>query len=160
LALGLGGFGAATIGAIAGMRAFVDYAGQQSQALTDLSDHAAIASMSTKEFQETLFAAMSKGISEQDFTSGMDKIPAEIVATSQGTTEFTKLLEANGMAINKNADDDTKFKQTFDDIMTLMQNATPAVQQKIASIVGVSSSWIPFLKEGTDEFATQKQAAA
>ena len=33
------------------------------------------------------------------------------------------------------------------------------MQQRLAAIVGVSQSWIPFLKEGTDQFTAQKKAA-
>lgn len=40
-----------------------------------------------------------------------------------------------------------------------MQGATPAVQERIASIVGLSRDWIPFLKEGASQFDAQKRAA-
>jgi hypothetical protein len=159
MATSIVGAGVAVGAAVAGIRAFIDVVGEQSKALSDLSDHADIAAMSAKEFQETtMYAAMSKGVSESDFTTGMDKIAGDIVAASQGTTEFTKLLEANGMAINKNASEADKMKMALNDIMTLMQNASPAVQQKIASIVGVSASWIPFLKEGADQFDCAKES--
>jgi hypothetical protein len=159
MATGIVGVGAAAVGAVVGIKEFINFVGEQSAALADLSEHADIAAMSAKEFQETMFAAMSKGVSESDFTTGMDKIAADLVAASQGTTTFTKLLEANGMQIDKNASKAAQFKQAFGDIMTLMQNATPDVQQKLASIVGVSASWIPLLKESADQFAAQKQQA-
>ncbi|WFU23143.1 hypothetical protein QA649_34445 [Bradyrhizobium sp. CB1717] len=44
--------------------------------------------------------------------------------------------------------------------MSMMQNASPAVQQRIVEIVGVSKSWLPFLREGVDQFEAQKRAAA
>lgn len=159
MAAGIVGVGVAAVGAYAGLKAFIDVVGEQSKALSDLSDHADIAAMSAKEFQETMYAAMSKGVSSNDFSTGMDKIAADLVAASQGTTEFTKLLAANGLAIDKNASASNQMKQALSDIMTLMQNASPAVQQKLAQIVGVSQSWIPFLKEGTNEFEAQKKAA-
>jgi hypothetical protein len=99
LVVGLAGVSAATIGLLAGMRAFVDYAGAQSQALVDIADHAEGASISTREYQETLYAAMSKGVSDKDFTSGLEKITDDLAKASQGTTELTKLFEANGIAI-------------------------------------------------------------
>jgi hypothetical protein len=39
--LAIAGAGVAVVGAIAGLRSFVDYVGQQTQQLVDLSDHAA-----------------------------------------------------------------------------------------------------------------------
>jgi hypothetical protein len=157
--LAIAGVGVATAGAIAGLRSFVDYVGQQSQQLVDLQDHAALAGVSVKELQETLFAARSAGVSDKDFFSGIDKISADLVQANQGATEFGRLFEANGLKIKDQNGQLISTKQALADIMTLTENAAPAVQQRIAAIVGVSASWIPFLKEGADQFAAQKQAA-
>ncbi|WFU23161.1 hypothetical protein QA649_34535 [Bradyrhizobium sp. CB1717] len=45
----IGGVSLATVAAVTSMRAFVDFAGGQSQALVDIAEHAELASMSTKE---------------------------------------------------------------------------------------------------------------
>jgi hypothetical protein len=73
MAAGIVGVGAAAVGAVVGVKEFLNFVGEQSQALSDLADHADVASMSAKEFQETMYAAMSKGVGDTDFTSGMDK---------------------------------------------------------------------------------------
>jgi hypothetical protein len=64
--LAIAGVGVAVAGAIAGPRSFVDYVGQQTQQLVDLSDHAQLAGVSVKELQQTLFAASSAGVSDKD----------------------------------------------------------------------------------------------
>jgi hypothetical protein len=159
MSLAIAGVGVAVVAAIAGLRSFIDYAGQQSQQLVDLSDHAALAGVSVKELQETLFAARSAGVSDKDFFAGLDKISSDLVQANQGATEFGRLFEANGLKIKDQNGQLISTKQALADIMTLTENAAPAVQQRIAGIVGVSASWIPFLKEGADQFAAQKQAA-
>jgi hypothetical protein len=83
------------------------------QKLAQLSEHADVASISAREFQQAMYAAMSKEVSESDFTSGMDNIAGDLVAASQGATGFTRLLEANGMAIKANASDADKMKQAL-----------------------------------------------
>jgi hypothetical protein len=156
MTLAIAGVAAGAVAAIAGLRSFVDYVGQQTQQLVDLSDHAALAGVSVKELQETLFVARSAGVSDKDFFSGLD---ADLVQANQGATEFGRLFEANGLKIRDQNGQQISTKQALADIMTLTENAAPAVQQPIAAIVRVSASWIPFLKEGTDQFAAQKQAA-
>jgi hypothetical protein len=126
-ALAVAGIGGATIGVLAGLRAFVDYVGQQSQALVDIASHADLANMSTKEFQATLFAAESKGVKDSDFFSGFEKITSDITAASQGVTEFGRLFEANGLKIKDSNGQLISTKTALAGIMTLMQNATPAV---------------------------------
>jgi hypothetical protein len=130
--LAIAGVGVATAGAIAGLRSFVDYVGQQSQQLVDLQDHAALAGVSVKELQETLFAARSAGVSDKDFFSGIDKISADLVQANQGATEFGRLFEANGLKIKDQNGQLISTKQALADIMTLTENAAPAVQQRIA----------------------------
>ena len=76
LSLAVAGVGVAVAGAIVGLRGFVDYVGSQSQALVDMAEHARLAGISTREFQQTLFAARSAGLTERDFVSGLDKITA------------------------------------------------------------------------------------
>src|SRR5712672_2554056 len=53
------GVGAAIGGSLAAMRAFIDLVGEQADKLAQLSEHAGIASMSAREFQQTMYAAMS-----------------------------------------------------------------------------------------------------
>jgi ABC-type transporter Mla subunit MlaD len=66
MTLAIAGVGVAVAAAIAGLRSFIDYVGQQTQQLVDLSDHAQLAGMSLKEFQETLFAARAAGVSDKN----------------------------------------------------------------------------------------------
>lgn len=160
LTLAIAGVGVAFVGALTGLRSFYDYVGKQSQVLADMSDHAELAGISVKEFQQNLFAAMSKGVSEKDFISGFDRIGADLTAASRGVTEFGRLFEANGLSI-KNANGELKnTKQAMADLAGLMQNASPQTQQAIAKIVGISASWVPFLKQGVEGIEAQKKAAA
>jgi hypothetical protein len=160
MTLAVAGVGAAVIGALAGLRSFIDYVGAQSQALVDMADHAQLAGMSTKEFQQTLFAARAAGLTEKDFVSGLDKIGEDLTAAGRGVSDFGKLFEVNGLSI-KNANGELKTtKQALTDLAGLMQNASPQVQQAMAKIVGVSASWIPFLRQGVDGIEAQKKAAA
>ena len=160
MTLAIAGVGVAVAGALAGARSFFDYVGQQTQQLVDLSDHAQLAGMSLREFQETLFAARAGGVSDKEFFSGIDKISADLVQAGQQATEFGRLFEANGLKIKDANGQLISTKQALTDIMTLMQGASPAVQQRIASIAGLSASWIPVLKEGADQFEAMKQKAA
>src|SRR4051812_1890313 len=73
MTLAVAGVGIAVVGAIAGLRAFVDYVGQQSQQLVDLSDRAERAGMAVGELQQALFAARAAGVSDKDFFAGIDK---------------------------------------------------------------------------------------
>ncbi|WP_316214292.1 phage tail tape measure protein [Bradyrhizobium sp. SZCCHNR2032] len=158
--LAVAGVAAGIVGSFAALRGFVDYVGQQSQSLVDLKDHADIAGVSVREFQEDLFAARSKGLTEKDFVSGLDKIASDLQQATQGATEFSKLFDANGLSIRQANGELKTTQQALGDIMGLVQNASPAVQQQVARIVGLSQSWLPVLRAGSDEFEQQKQKAA
>src|ERR1700750_3227895 len=135
MTLAIAGVGAAVVGALAGLRSFVDYVGQQTQQLVDLSDHAQLGGLSLKGVQETLYAARA-GVSDKDFFSGIDKISADLVQAGQQATEFGRLFEANGLKIKDANGQLISTKQALTDIMALMQGASPAGQQRTASIAG------------------------
>ena len=161
LTLAVAGVGVAFVGSLAALRGFVDFVGNTNKQLVDLGTNAANAGMSTKQFQETLFAAKSAGLSDKDFVSGLDKIGADLTAASRGATDFGKLFEANGLSI-KNANGELKTtQQALGDISTLIRNApTPAIANGVAQIAGLSKDWVGFLKESTAELDAQKQSAA
>lgn len=157
--LQVAGVGVAVAGMLVGLRSFIDYVGNTNKQLIDLNDNAKLAGMSTREFQQTLFAARTAGLTEKDFVSGLDKIGQDLTQASRGVTDFGKLFEANGLSIK---DTNGKLKDTktaLNDIAGLMQNATPQVQQGIARIVGLSKDWVPLLREGADAIDLQKQVA-
>ncbi|MEY9466285.1 hypothetical protein ABH973_006698 [Bradyrhizobium ottawaense] len=158
-ALAIAGVGLAAVAAIAGLRSFYDAVGKQTQILVDLEERAQLAGMSVKELQQTLFAAMSGGVKEKDFFSGLDKISDDLTQAGQKATEFGKLFEANGLSIRQQNGELISTKQALADIAGLMQNASPQVQQAIARIVGLSKDWIPFLREGADAIEEQKRKA-
>lgn len=159
MTLALAGVGIAVIAAVQGLRSFYDYVGRQTQELVDIADKAALAGVSVKEFQESLFAARASGVSDKDFFSGFDKLSSDITQASQKTTEFGELFRQNGLSIKQTNGELITAGAALKDIMGLMEGAAPAVQQRIAQIVGVSASWIPFLKAGEDEFERLKQRA-
>ncbi len=157
--LAVAGVSVAVVGIMAGLRSFVDYVGGVNKQLIDLDRNAVAAGMSTREFQQTLFAARVAGLTEKDFVSGLDRIGIDLVQASRGASEFGKLFEANGLSIR---DVNGKLKDTktaLSDITGLMQNATPQVQQGIARIVGLSREWIPFLQDGSSEIEKHQRLA-
>lgn len=160
LSLAVAGVGVAVAGAIVGLRGFVDYVGNQSQALVDMAEHARLAGISTREFQQTLFAARSSGLTERDFVSGLDKITANLTAASRGVTEFGRLFEQNGLSVRKANGELKSGGEALADLAKLMQNASPQVQQAMTRIVGLSASWVPFLRQGAEGIEAQKKAAA
>jgi hypothetical protein len=160
LSLAIAGVGVAFIGALAGLRSFFDYVGQQNKQLIDIAENARNAGMSAREFQETLFAARSKGLTEKDFVSGLDKITTSLTEASSGVTKFGRLFEANSLSIKNQNGELKNSKQALADIAGLMQGATPVIQQGIAKIVGISKDWIPFLRDGADAIEKQKKAAS
>lgn len=159
LTLAVAGVGVAFVGALTGLRAFYDYVGNQNKQLIDIAEGATRAGISTKEFQEDLFAARSKGLTEKDFVSGLDKISEDLNKAGQGVTDFGKLFSQNGLSIKDTNDKLITTKVALSEIAGLMENATPAVQQGIARIVGLSQSWIPFLRDGVDAIEAQKKVA-
>jgi hypothetical protein len=160
MSLAIAGVSVASVAALAALRGFVDYVGGQSQALVDMADHAKLAGYNLREFQETLFAARAKGLTEKDFVSGLDKIGADLIAASRGVTEFGNLFEKNGLSIRKANGELKTAKDGVADLAGLMQNATPQIQQAIAKIAGVSAAWVPFLKQGVDGIEALKKSAA
>lgn len=160
LSLAVAGVGVALTAAIVGLRSFIDYVGNQSQALVDMAEHARLAGLSTREFQQTLFAARSAGLTEKDFVSGLDKISANLTAAGRGVTEFGRLFEANGLSIRKANGELKTGGEALADLARLMQNASPQIQQAMAKITGLSASWIPMLRQGVDGIEAQKKAAA
>jgi lambda family phage tail tape measure protein len=160
VALAIAGVGVAVVGAVAGLRGFYDYVGGQSKLLVDMANNAELAGMSTREFQETLFAARASGLTEKDFVSGLDRITADLTAAGRGVTDFGKLFEQNGLSIRNASGDIKSAKEAVGDLAKMMQNASPQVQQGIARIVGVSKDWIPFLKQGADAIEETKRSAA
>ncbi|MET3348304.1 cytochrome c556 [Bradyrhizobium japonicum] len=159
MALAIAGVGVAVIAAVQGLRSFYDYVGRQTQELVDLTDKADLAGESVKEFQASLFAARASGVSDKDFFSGFDKIASDISQASQKTTEFGELFRQNGLSIKQTNGELITAGTALKEIMGLMEGATPQVQQRIAQIVGVSASWVPFLRAGADEFERLKQRA-
>jgi hypothetical protein len=160
MSLAIAGVGIGFIGIMTALRGFVDYVGGVNQQLVDIATNAQLAGMSTAEFQKTLFAAKSMGVSDKDFVSGLDKIGSDLTAAGRGVTDFGKLFEANGLSIKDTNGQLISTKTALTDISGLMQNATPQVQQAIASIVGLTKDWIPFLGEGADAMEAQKEAAS
>ncbi len=160
LSLAIAGVGVALTAAIVGLRSFIDFVGNQSQALVDMAEHARLAGLSTREFQQTLFAARSAGLTETDFVSGLDKITANMTAAGRGVTEFGRLFEANGVSIRKANGELKTGGEALADLAKLMQNASPQIQQAMAKIAGLSASWIPMLRQGVDGIEAQKKAAA
>lgn len=161
LSLAVAGAGAAFIGSLAALHGFVDYVGGVNAQLIAIATNAENAGMSTKDFQETLFAAKSAGLSDKDFVSGLDKISADLTAAGRSVTDFGKLFQANGLSIKDASGDIKTAAQGLTDLENLMKNApTPQVANAIASIAGISKDWVGFLKQGTDEIETQKKAAA
>ncbi|WP_448031548.1 hypothetical protein [Bradyrhizobium liaoningense] len=158
-ALAIAGVGIAAVAAIAGLRSFYDSVGRQTQILVDLEERAKLAGLSAKELQQTLFAAMSAGVKETDFFSGLDKISDSLTQAGEKATEFGKLFEANGLSIRQQNGELISTRQALADIAGLMQNASPQVQQAIARIVGLSRDWIPFLRQGADAIEEQKRKA-
>jgi hypothetical protein len=161
MTLAVAGVGVAFIGSLAALRGFVDYVGNTNKELVDLAMNAEKAGMTTKSFQETLFAAKASGLTDKDFISGLDKIGSDLQAASRGATDFGKLFEANGASI-KTANGELKTtEQAMGNISDLIKNApTLQMANAIASIVGLSKDWVPFLRQGTDEIESQKKAAA
>lgn len=159
VALAIAGVGVAVVGAMAGLRGFYDYVGSQNKLLVDMANNAELAGLSTREFQQTLYAARTAGISEKDFVSGLDRITADLTAASRGVTEFGKLFEANGLSIRNASGNMKSAQEAVADLAGMMQNASPQVQQGIARIVGVSKDWIPFLKQGADAIEETKKSA-
>jgi hypothetical protein len=161
VAASIAGVGAAAVAAMAAMKGFINLVGEQAKSLADIGEAAERASMSTAEYQKTLYAAMSAGVKEKDFTSGFEAIQQAIAKASQGSTEFGRLLKANGMAIRDSVTGEVKSANVvLGDLMKLMQGAAPDIQTRLASIMGVSKDWIPFLRQASDEFEAQKQKAA
>jgi hypothetical protein len=161
LTLAVAGVGVAFVGSLAALRGFIDYVGNTNKELIDLANNAEKAGMTTKSFQETLFAAKASGLTDKDFVSGLDKIGADLQAASRGATDFGKLFEANGVSI-KDANGQLKTTEVaLGDISNLIKNApTLQMANAIASIVGLSKDWVPFLRQGTDAIEDQKKAAA
>jgi hypothetical protein len=121
-ALAITGMGVAALSALAGMRAFIDFAGNQAKSLSDIAEHANVASISTSEFQQTMYAAMSSGVKENSFVTGFEAISMNIQKASQGVGEFKKLLEANGMSIQDKLTGELKTsKVVLEDIMKLIR---------------------------------------
>ena len=161
LTLAVAGVGVAFVGSLAALRGFVDFVGNTNKQLVDLATNAANAGMNTKQFQETLFAAKSAGLSDKDFVAGLDKIGADLTAASRGATDFGKLFEQNGLSIKAANGELKTTQQALGDISTLIRNApTPAIANGVAQIAGLSKDWVGFLKESTAELEAQKQSAA
>lgn len=149
------------IGAIfAGLRAAVDQVGGINKQYADIADSARNAQMSVREFQETLYAAKSRGVTDKDFVSGLDRISDDLLAASRSATDFGKLFEKNGLSI-KDANGDLKTtKDALADISNLVKNApTPDVEQAILRIVGLTKDWLPLLRDGSDEIDNLKTRA-
>lgn len=158
-ALAIAGVGAASIGALAGLRGFVDYVGGQTQVLVDMAERARLAGISTREFQQILLAARTSGLSEKDFNSGFDKLASDITDAGRGVTQFGKLLEMNGVSLRSQNGELKTTGVVIKDLANLVQNASPQVAQKIAEISGVTKAWVPFLRQGAEGIEAAKKEA-
>jgi hypothetical protein len=145
---------------VAGLRAFIDYVGNTNKQLVDIADNAAAAGLSTREFRATAFCRPCVGPDRKGFCFRPRQDRRGSDRGQPRRYRFRPAVRAE-RAFDQAANGDIKTAgQALGDVMGLMQNATPAVQRGIAQIVGVSKDWIPFLRQGSDEFERQKQAAA
>jgi hypothetical protein len=148
------------VAALAAVRAGFDFVGKENKYFADIGESARLAGMSVKEFQETVFAAKSSGLTDKEFTSGFEKIGADITAASRGETEFGNLLKENNVSLKTRSGEIKTAKDGMADIANLIKNApTPQIEQAVAKIVGLSRDWIPFLRQGAETIEDIKHKA-
>jgi hypothetical protein len=156
VALGIGG----VIAGMASLRAGFDFVGKENKYFADIDESARLAGTSVKEFQETVFAAKSSGISDKDFTAGFEKIGANITAAVRGETEFGNLLKENNISLKNRAGDTKTATEGMKDLANLVKNSPTAdIERGVAEIAGVTKEWVPFLRQGADAIEDVKNKA-
>lgn len=134
LALGIGVVGAAAYGAVSIWKSY-------SLALDDLSSATGIAFRDLSKLQS---AASFKGISSDEFASGMQRFSSEIYRAKSGTNDLAKLFAANHKTIGDTASSWGTFAE-------LIRNARDD-QQRLSLLqqggLSASMEWVRLLRDG------------
>jgi hypothetical protein len=118
------------------------------------------AELSTDRLQEVKYAANIKGVSNDDFATGMDSSLKLLDEAQRQVNDLKRLFNANGMSIKNQNGDLLKFDELLERGAKLMAGAhTEQAKARIAEMLGLSRDWIRVLDGGPEAFKKSAQEA-
>jgi len=141
--LGAGlGFGASLAGAV-----------KLNQELASIAKTAREVGLSFERIQEVKFAAKLGGVSDQDFTSGLQNAAKLLEEAGRQENSLSKLFAANNLSLKDREGRLISINDLLSKGADLVKNAgSGAAKVEIASMLGLSREWVRTLENGSVAF--------
>lgn len=150
-AAGIGGFGLSAL-----MASVVKFNSE----LAKIPGLARTAALSTDRLQEIKFAANLKGVSDDEFASGLNASLRLLDEAQRNVNTLRRLFNANGESIRDQNGELIKFDQLLEIAARFIANArTEQEKIKIAEMLGLSREWVTVLRDGPAAFRASADAA-
>nr|DAH82736.1 MAG TPA: tail tape measure [Caudoviricetes sp.] len=148
--LGLAAFGISAAGAVAGVQSLIDWIEKSNRALADMALTAKQTGLSLDDFQAKKFAANVNGVSDDQYTAGLQKSASLLNDAQRNANSLTKIFDENGLSI-KNANGQLITQnQLLSSAANLVAGArTQQDAIKIAEMLGFTKEWVPLLQQGS-----------
>jgi hypothetical protein len=141
------------IGGIASMTGFLALAVKINGELAKLEGLARRAGLSTDRLQEVKFAANVKGVSDEEFSAGIDSSLKLLNEAQRQVNSLQRLFNANGVSIKQSNGELLRFDQLLERAAQLMAGTRTEQQKiKIAEMLGLSREWVAVLRNGPEAF--------
>jgi hypothetical protein len=142
------GLGSITLGA-----GIISSAVKINKSLAETADLAREVGLSFDRIQAFKFAALSGGVSESGFTSGMEKMAKLIEESARQETTLGKLFEANNLSLNDRHGQLLNINDVMAKGADLVKNAgSGAAKVQVAEMLGLSREWVKTLENGGAAF--------
>jgi hypothetical protein len=153
--LGLGGAGVvATF--IALSKVVQDYV----RDLADMSAATKRAGLDVESFQKLQFAGSLEGLSNKDFSSGIEKMALRLNDASRNENDLSKLLDANNVKFKDANGTLITTTQLLDKARDLISRAANEQDKiKMAEMLGLTKQWVPLLDQSAEAFGAAQQKA-
>jgi hypothetical protein len=138
---------------IASLTGFLALAVKINGELAKLDGLARRANLSTDRLQQVKFAANVRGVSDEDFSAGIDTSLKLLDEAQRQVNSLQRLFNANGLSIKQNNGELLQFDQLLEQAARLMAGARTEQQRiKIAEMLGLSREWVGLLRNGPEAF--------
>ncbi len=152
--------GVAAAGAV-GLGAFLGWVQKTNTELADMGDSAKKAGLNLADFQKLQFTAGSSGLSSGDFTSGAEKMAAQLDEAGRKENDLSKLLKANNVDLKDSNGILISNNKLWDVARDLISRAKNVWQAgTMADNLGLNDKFVPMLSQGEAAFKSLQDEAA
>jgi hypothetical protein len=152
------GLGAAA--SAAGLGVFLEWVQKTNKELADMGHSAQQAGLDLASFQKLQFTAGSSGMSASDFTSGAEKMAANLDEAGRKENDLSKLLKANNVDLKDSNGILISNNKLWDVARDLISRAKNVWQAgTMADNLGLNDKFVPMLSQSAAEFRSLQDEA-